>query len=83
MHFYRNWCPFGHSDFDIDDLDRLVTKANQLVQLFKPKQNTSSAVLVHPINVIFLVRVLSVTKLEQCIQTLALWQLDLGHSPSS
>ena len=28
---------------DINDLDSLVTKANQLVQLFKPKQSTSSS----------------------------------------
>ena len=32
---------------DIDDLDQLVTKDNQLVQLFKPKQTASSSLLSH------------------------------------
>ena len=32
---------------DINDLDQLVTKANQLVQLFKPKQTASSSLLSH------------------------------------
>ena len=32
---------------DINNLDHLVTKANQLVQLFKPKQTTSSSLLSH------------------------------------
>ena len=32
---------------DINNLDCLVTKANQLVQQFKPKQTTSSSLLSH------------------------------------
>ena len=32
---------------DINDLDHLVTKANQLVQLFKPKSNNTSSLLSH------------------------------------
>ena len=32
---------------DIDDLDRLTTKANQLVQLFKTKPQVSSTLLAH------------------------------------
>ena len=32
---------------DINDLDWLVTKANKLVQLFKPKQTASSSLLSH------------------------------------
>ena len=32
---------------DINNLDWLVTKANQLVQLFKPKQTASSSLLLH------------------------------------
>ena len=32
---------------DINDLDHLVTKANQLVQLFKPKTNNTSSLLSH------------------------------------
>ena len=31
----------------INNLDWLVTKANQLVQLFKPKQTASSSLLLH------------------------------------
>ena len=32
---------------DINDLDCLVTKANQLVQLFKPKATNTSSLLTH------------------------------------
>ena len=32
---------------DINDLDHLVTKANQLVQLFKPKSTNTSSLLTH------------------------------------
>ena len=32
---------------DIDDLERLIIKAHQLVQLFKPKQSTTGTVLAH------------------------------------
>ena len=34
---------------DINNLDHLVTKANQLVQLFKPKQTTPSSLLSHSV----------------------------------
>ena len=45
---------------DINNLDQLVTKANQLVQLFKSKQTASSSLLLHsaliPYEIVFLVK---------------------------
>ena len=32
---------------DIDDLERLIIKAHQLIQLFKPKQTVAANVLAH------------------------------------
>ena len=50
---------------DINDLDHLVTKANQLVQLFKLKQTTSSSLLSHSAQEQLLQNVLSTNEFQK------------------
>ena len=50
---------------DINDLDHLVTKANQLVQLFKQKQTTSSSLLSHSAQEQLSQNVLSTNKFQK------------------